>query len=126
MAVTAYSLSVVDAALILGPANPPTFAVLAWQWLTDSDISRQNMGLAASCLLLMMLGAFVIGGAFGVGNNTAARRAFFRQTLCTESDLRRRGDHLFTFSGRLYGLSQYSPCGPSLKAGSFRLDFLKT
>lgn len=62
VAVTAYSLSVVDAALILGPTNPPTFAVLAWQWLTDSDISRQNMGLAASCLLLLMLGAFVIVG----------------------------------------------------------------
>lgn len=67
VAVTAYSLSVVDAALILGPANPPTFAVLAWQWLTDSDISRQNMGLAASCLLLMMLGAFVIGGRLAWG-----------------------------------------------------------
>ncbi|WP_052045581.1 ABC transporter permease [Cedecea neteri] len=62
VAVTAYSLSVVDAALILGPANPPTFAVLAWQWLTDSDISRQHMGLAASCLLLLILGAFAIFG----------------------------------------------------------------
>jgi putative thiamine transport system permease protein len=62
VAVVAYSLSVVDAALILGPGNPPTFAVLAWQWLTDSDISRQHMGLAASGVLLLMLGGIVIGG----------------------------------------------------------------
>ncbi|NIF59043.1 ABC transporter permease [Enterobacter sp. Ap-916] len=62
VAVTAYSLSVVDAALILGPANPPTFAVLAWQWLTDSDISRQDMGLAASCVLLLLLGGFMVFG----------------------------------------------------------------
>lgn len=60
--VTAYSLSAVDAALILGPANPPTLAVLAWQWLTDSDIPRQNMGLAVSCVLLLLLGGFVIFG----------------------------------------------------------------
>lgn len=67
VAVTAYSLSVVDAALILGPANPPTFAVLAWQWLTDSNISRQNMGLAASCMLLLLLGSFIVFGRFAWG-----------------------------------------------------------
>jgi putative thiamine transport system permease protein len=62
VAVVAYSLSVVDVALILGPGNPPTYAVLAWQWLTDSDISRQHMGLAASGVLLLILGGVVICG----------------------------------------------------------------
>ena len=62
VAITAYSLSVVDVALILGPDNPPTFAVLAWQWLTDSDTQRQAVGLAASCILLLLLGGFIFGG----------------------------------------------------------------
>lgn len=34
LAVLAWSLSVVDVAIVLGPGNPPTLAVLAWQWLT--------------------------------------------------------------------------------------------
>lgn len=83
VAVAAYSLSVVDAALILGPANPPTFAVLAWQWLTDSDISRQNMGLAASCVLLLFLGGFMVFGrlAWGVFNLRIGRFSGNRYAL---------------------------------------------
>ncbi len=38
-AVVAYSLSVVDVAMILGPNTPPTFAVLVWQWFNDPDLS---------------------------------------------------------------------------------------
>ncbi|MEH3830860.1 thiamine ABC transporter permease, partial [Enterobacter asburiae] len=34
LAVLAWSLSVVDVAIVLGPGNPPTLAVLAWQWLS--------------------------------------------------------------------------------------------
>ncbi|HBY1549106.1 TPA: thiamine ABC transporter permease, partial [Klebsiella pneumoniae] len=34
LATTAWSLSAVDVALVLGPGNPPTLAVLAWQWLS--------------------------------------------------------------------------------------------
>lgn len=30
-----WSLSVVDVAIILGPGNPPTLAVISWQWLTQ-------------------------------------------------------------------------------------------
>ena len=36
-AVLAFSLSVVDVALILGPGNPPTLAVLAVRWFADPD-----------------------------------------------------------------------------------------
>lgn len=39
LAVIAYSLSVVDIALIIGPTNPPTFAVLVWQWFNDPDLT---------------------------------------------------------------------------------------
>ncbi|WP_216073199.1 hypothetical protein, partial [Acinetobacter nosocomialis] len=33
LATVAWSLSAVDVALVIGPGNPPTLAVLAWQWL---------------------------------------------------------------------------------------------
>ncbi len=52
-AVLAYSLSVVDVALIIGPTSPPSLAVLAWQWLRDADALRQAQGAAASGLLAL-------------------------------------------------------------------------
>ena len=53
LAVWAYSLSVVDVAWIIGPAAPPTLAVLAWQWLQDADPRIYAQGLAAVCCLLL-------------------------------------------------------------------------
>lgn len=58
LAVVAYSLSVVDVAIILGPSNPPTLAVLAWQWLNDTDPQRVAMGMLTSMLLVVMLVIF--------------------------------------------------------------------
>ena len=57
-AVWAYSLSVVDMAVVLGPANPPTLAVLGWRWLTDPDPAQQALGAATS---LVLLGLFALG-----------------------------------------------------------------
>jgi putative thiamine transport system permease protein len=48
LAVLAYGLTVVDMALIIGPATPPTLAVLAWQWLSDADLLTQAQGVAAA------------------------------------------------------------------------------
>ncbi len=48
----AYSLSVVDMAIILGPGTPPTLAVLTWHWLSDPDAQLQAQGSAASLALL--------------------------------------------------------------------------
>jgi putative thiamine transport system permease protein len=48
LAVLAYGLTVVDMALIIGPATPPTLAVLAWQWLSDADLLKQAQGVAAA------------------------------------------------------------------------------
>jgi putative thiamine transport system permease protein len=59
-AVWAYSLSVVDMAVVLGPTNPPTLAVLGWRWLTDPDPAQQALGAATS---LVLLGLFVLGAA---------------------------------------------------------------
>jgi putative thiamine transport system permease protein len=51
LAVLAYSLTVVDVAWLAGPANPPTLAVLAWQWLQDADAAANARGAAAAWLL---------------------------------------------------------------------------
>lgn len=51
VAVLAYSLTVVDMALVIGPQSPPTLAVLAWQWLLDADAAVNAQGAAAAWLL---------------------------------------------------------------------------
>ena len=51
VAVLAYSLTVVDMALVIGPSSPPTLAVLAWQWLLDADAVINSQGAAAAWLL---------------------------------------------------------------------------
>lgn len=51
MAVAAFSLSVVDVALILGPSNPPTLAVQLLRWFSDPDLSRWFPACAGAVLL---------------------------------------------------------------------------
>jgi putative thiamine transport system permease protein len=68
MAVLAYGLTVVDLALVIGPATPPTLAVLAWQWLQDADVAVNAKGAAGGGLLALMvllsgLGWRLIGAA---------------------------------------------------------------
>ncbi|MEH6453897.1 MAG: thiamine ABC transporter permease, partial [Psychromonas sp.] len=53
-AVMAYSLSVVDIALIIGPSTPPTFPVLIWQWLNDANLSALPKASAAALVLLLI------------------------------------------------------------------------
>jgi len=50
--VLAYSLSVVDVALILGPTRPPTLAVQILDWMTAPDLSLRLRAAAAAVLLL--------------------------------------------------------------------------
>lgn len=54
-AVFAYGLSVVDMAVILGPSNPPTLAVLIWHWLNDANPPTQAQGSAAAVFLIVVL-----------------------------------------------------------------------
>jgi putative thiamine transport system permease protein len=61
LAVLAYGLTVVDLALIVGPAAPPTLAVLAWQGLLDSDAARNAEGSAAALLLAAVLAGLALG-----------------------------------------------------------------
>ncbi len=60
LAVWAYSFTVVDMALVLGPTRPPTLAVLAWQWLQDADESMNRQGAAAALLLTGVMAAVAL------------------------------------------------------------------
>jgi putative thiamine transport system permease protein len=61
MAVLAFSLSVVDMALILGPNTPPTLAVQILRWFSDPDLSLRLLASAgASLLSLVMLAVLLI------------------------------------------------------------------
>ena len=79
LAVLAYSLTVVDMALIIGPTSPPTLAVLAWQWLLHTDPALNTQGVAAAWLL-----SVVLAGSAGVAALVwrVPQRAFWRQRWC--------------------------------------------
>lgn len=69
--VLAYSMSVVDVALILGPSTPPTLSVQIVKWMGDPDLSMRLTGAAAALLqLALVLGALVV---WWVGERIVAR-----------------------------------------------------
>lgn len=64
-AVLAFSLSVVDMAIVLAPATPPPLAVLLTRWFSDPDLERRfaaaagatlQLGLVVAALLLWIAG----------------------------------------------------------------------
>jgi putative thiamine transport system permease protein len=78
-AVLAFSLSVVDVALILGPGNPPPLAVLAVRWFADADIAFYFPAAAAACLSLAIVVAAIAAwriaeiAVIGIGRRWLAR-----------------------------------------------------
>jgi putative thiamine transport system permease protein len=60
LAVWAYSFTVVDMALVLGPTRPPTLAVLSLQWLQDSSDAVNRQGAAAALLLTLAMAAVAV------------------------------------------------------------------
>jgi putative thiamine transport system permease protein len=88
LAVLAYGLTVVDMALIIGPATPPTLAVLAWQWLSDADLLTQSQGVGAAGWLT---GTVLVAGVLMVvalrvvaATRTFASRGKRRQSQATD------------------------------------------
>ncbi|MBU2992355.1 ABC transporter permease subunit [Octadecabacter sp. 1_MG-2023] len=53
--VLAYSMSVVDVAMILGPSTPPTLSVQIVKWMGDPDLSMRLTGAAAALLQLALV-----------------------------------------------------------------------
>ncbi|MDR9830226.1 thiamine ABC transporter permease [Vibrio sp. FNV 38] len=60
LAVMAYSVSVVDVALIIGPTNPPTLAVLVWQWFNDPDLYLLPRASAGAMVLFLVAGVMIL------------------------------------------------------------------
>ncbi len=54
-AVLAYSLSVVDMAMILAPLSPPPLAVLVFRWFNDPDLSMRFVAAAGAVLQLLIV-----------------------------------------------------------------------
>lgn len=73
LAVLAYSMTVVDVSLIIGPGSPPTLSVLAWTWLLDADADTNAKGAAAALLLALLL-VLVIAAAWLAGKLPVWRR----------------------------------------------------
>ncbi|MFK3662798.1 thiamine ABC transporter permease [Scandinavium sp. NPDC088450] len=92
LATTAWTLSAVDVAIILGPGNPPTLAVLAWQWLSQGDTQQQTQGTLA-CLLLLLILAVIILAAMLVW-------WLFRRTIPDFQGVRRPAS--YDFAGRVF------------------------
>jgi putative thiamine transport system permease protein len=61
-----YGATVVDMALVLGPTQPPTFAVVIWHALNDADPQENRMGLQAALLLTLALGLTIVLLAAGL------------------------------------------------------------
>ena len=55
-----YGATVVDMALVLGPTQPPSFAVVIWHALNDVDPAVNRMGLAATLLLTAALALMLL------------------------------------------------------------------
>lgn len=55
-----YGATVVDMALVLGPTQPPTFAMLTWHALNEVDPAMNRMGLAATLLLTGLVALTVV------------------------------------------------------------------
>ncbi len=56
-AVIAYSFSVVDMAVILGPGSPPALAVQILKWFNDPDLSLKLVAACGSLFLFALVGA---------------------------------------------------------------------
>ncbi|MEM6902233.1 MAG: ABC transporter permease [Pseudomonadota bacterium] len=70
LAVLAFSMSVVDVALVLGPTTPPTLSVQLLRWMNDADLEMRflasagailQLGLVIGALLIWWLGERVVG-----------------------------------------------------------------
>ncbi len=65
LAVAAYATSVVDVAMVLGPANPPPLSVAIVKWMADPDLQRRFMASAGAILQIIVtaaaLGLWLIG-----------------------------------------------------------------
>jgi putative thiamine transport system permease protein len=70
LAVLAFSLSVVDVALVLAPNLPPPFAVLLLRWFADPDLAPRFQASAGALLQLLLVAGAI--GAWLAGERLVA------------------------------------------------------
>ncbi|MGR3484795.1 MAG: ABC transporter permease [Paracoccaceae bacterium] len=58
--VLAYSMSVVDVALILGPSTPPTLSVQVVRWMADPDLTLRTTAAAGALMQLGLVAAALL------------------------------------------------------------------
>ena len=100
-AVLAFSLSVVDVGLILGPGNPPTLAVLAVRWFAAPDVSHYFPAAAAAILILVIVSLAILCWTLGERLVCSAGRSWI------ERGRRRSLGHLFAGAAGTTGLVLY-------------------
>ena len=124
-AVMAFSLSVVDVALILGPANPPTLAVLAVRWFADADIGFYFPAAAAATLLLLRSSPWWLHGYAGERVLAPLGRRWIARGARGASSAAAAGAATAAFDGgvRAVGLLRSSEwrCGRLPRSGAFPL-----
>ena len=82
--VIAYSLTVVDLALVIGPNTPSTLAVTLLRWFNDPDLSMRLMANAGAIFLMLVI-VVVLGGW------EVAHLLFSRLTRAERSNGKRAG-----------------------------------
>ena len=64
-ATLAFSASVVDMAIVLGPTTPPTLAVQIVEWTSDPDLAMRRVAACGACLQLVIvlaaIGLWLVG-----------------------------------------------------------------
>ncbi|TCM78628.1 ABC transporter permease [Rhodovulum steppense] len=92
-AVLAYSMSVVDVAIILGPGTPPPLSVQVVRWMADPDLTLRFQAAAGAVLQL----ALVIGalGLWRLGEVVLGRLG----RVWAEAGARRQGDGVLRLAG---------------------------
>jgi putative thiamine transport system permease protein len=93
-AVIAYSSSVVDVALILGPSNPPPLSVAVVKWLNDPDLSRRFLASAGALLQLGVTMAALLAWRTGEAAVAWLARGWI------EGGARRSGDGALSLIGK--------------------------
>lgn len=96
--VVAFSLTVVDLALIIGPNTPSTLAVTLYRWFNDPDLSMRFMASAGATFLMIII-VLVLGGW------EISHRVFSSMTRREHSNGRRKGlTDILLGTGVVFGL----------------------
>ncbi|MBC7133340.1 MAG: ABC transporter permease subunit [Roseovarius sp.] len=98
-AVLAFSMSVVDVAIILGPNTPPTLAVQVVRWMSDPDLSMRFQAAAGAVL---QLGLVLLGlGLWRLMEVAVARLG--RVWIASGARGRRRGEQALRMGALMLG-----------------------